>query len=542
MRKKLITALVLIALTAQLAGCSSNTKGELPDSGSVGGSSSVSSDIQSDVGGQQDEPEEILPFEWLALEELDKYPTIRKAANTALKINVSRSVEQSNNTLLNALRNKEFSETQLNDSGIMAQITAAVDETFTDIEESDEKAAFFNSYWYLLPDELGEVAEFKGGQSLTRAQAMTLVMRAITPVESDRKPKKDVSFTAAVGDTVYTDYASYLNSKAYLNTTNNTLNKDNFKDIMTRAEYIYLCLNSVFSGDEMGSIDNTKANLSDCVQGNSNTDLTAAIANPDSGLPVDLYNAVASANVLGIVGNETRWDEPITKTEAIDIFVNTVKAYNAVEDYATNLAQAKENEALKERAKASYARLKDKVTINESKYVEEFVEIAEQGLTDDAVETILLAQYGKESNGGKEVVTSKPTTPSSSSSKPNTPSSSSSSKPATPSSSSSTSSKPSAPSSSGEIATPDTSKQSPKLDEAKIVSERQYGTDISGDTVSGYWIETGLGKFWFTEDTGRCYNSMEDALRGKRSVPPAEVYPSLKALDESIDWTQVKLH
>lgn len=536
MKKQIISVLVLIALTAQLAGCSSNTEGEFSDSGSVSSNSSVSSDnIQSDVEEKKDESQNVISFEWLPLEELKNYPVIRKAANTALKINVSRSIEQSNNTLLNALRNKEFSEVQLNDGNVIDQITDGVYNTFTDIEASDEMAAFFNSYWYLLPDEAGEVAEFKGGQSLTRAQAMTLVMRAITPVESDRKPKQDASFTAVVGDTVYTDYASYLNSKAYLNTTNNTLTKSNFTDKMTRAEYIYLCLNSVFSGDEISAIEIGKADLSDCVQSTTATDLETAISNPDNGLPEALYNAVASANVLGIIGNETRWDEPITKTEAVDVFVATVKAYNAVEDYATNLSQAKENEALKERAKASYARVKDKVTINEAKYVEEFVKIAEQGLTDSEAEGILLLQYGKESTGGREVETSKPTTPSSSSSKPNTPStpSSSSSKPTTPSSSS----------------TPNT--QEPEVSsiksqprpEAKIISEMQSGYSPFFDKiVSGYWIETELGKFWFsaTSANGNCYRSMEDALAGKNKVSPSDVYPSERV--EGIDWTQVKLH
>lgn len=419
MRRKLISALILIALTAQLAGCSGNTVDELSNnsfSDISDSESSLSSDEQSaenssDLSEQQDETQEITPFEWQTISELAKYPTIRKATNTALNIQSGKGSiyidleghQQLNNTLLNALRNREFGETQLNDSAITNQITLAVNETFTDIEESDEKAAFFNSYWYLLPDEAGEVAEFKGSQTLTRAQAMTLVMRAITPVEDGRKPKTDSAFTAAVGDTVYTDYASYVNSKAYLNITDNTLNEGYFNGKMSRAEYIYLCLNSVFSADELNSIEVNAANLDDCVKRKVN-DLAGAellriedlIANPDNGVPESLYNVIARANVLGIISSETRWDEPIAKTEAVDMFVATVQAYNGKYGYVVDLETAQANEALKEKAKVSYAKLKDQLTIDEDTYVNEYVKMAEQGVSEEGIEADLLARYGKE--------------------------------------------------------------------------------------------------------------------------------------------------
>lgn len=410
MRRKLISVLILIALTVQLAGCgntademSDNSSSDISDSESSFTSDEQSAENSSDLSEQQDEPQEIIPFEWQAISGLGKYPTIRKATNTALNITLSKGSiyidleghQQLNNTLLNALRNREFGETQLNDSAITNQITSAVNETFTDLEESDEMAAFFNSYWYLLPDEAGEVAEFKGSETLTRAQAMTLVMRAITPVEDGRKPKTDSAFTAAVGDTVYTDYASYVNSKAYLNTTDNTLNEGYFNGKMSRAEYIYLCLNSVFSADEINSIEIKDVKLDDCIKGTGN-DLVGAVENPDNGVPESLYNAIARANVLGIIGSETRWDEPITKTEAVDMFVATVQAYNRKYGYVVDLETAQANEALKEKAKASYAKLKDQLTIDEDTYVNEYVKMAEQGVSEEGIEADLLARYGKE--------------------------------------------------------------------------------------------------------------------------------------------------
>ena len=71
MKRKLISALILIALTAQLTGCNDNTVDE--QLGNVSSDisesdNSLSSDEQltensSDLSEQQDEPQEIVPFE-----------------------------------------------------------------------------------------------------------------------------------------------------------------------------------------------------------------------------------------------------------------------------------------------------------------------------------------------------------------------------------------------------------------------------------------------------------------------------------------------
>lgn len=582
MRRKLISALILIALTAQLAGCSGNTVDELSNnsfSDISDSESSLSSDEQSaenssDLSEQQDETQEITPFEWQTISELAKYPTIRKATNTALNIQSGKGSiyidleghQQLNNTLLNALRNKEFGETQLNDSAITNQITAAVNETFTDLEESDEKAAFFNSYWYLLPDEAGEVAEFKGSQTLTRAQAMTLVMRAITPVEDGRKPKTDSAFTAAVGDTVYTDYASYVNSKAYLNTTDNTLNEGYFNGKMSRAEYIYLCLNSVFSADELNNVDITKADLSDCIKGEGN-DLVAAVENPDNGVPESLYNAIARANVLGIINNETRWDEPITKTEAVDMFVATVQAYNGEYGYIVDLETAQANEALKEKAKASYAKLKDELTIDEDTYVSEYVNMAEQGVSEADIEADLLARYGKEALKPVEKPTEPTWTETAASGTYYINTACNSRAKAIQGSdvvkqyklndtvtviaktdtgyykladgefihgdylseSRVTVQQPTQPSGgnngNGELKHPFTGDKKTPSEGVTKVGEEEGGVDNFGYEVLGYWVETPGGKFWFCENNGKYYYSMEDSLNTKQPASLLDVFP-----------------
>lgn len=582
-KKVVIPMLTLIVLTSQLMGCASVTKEQASDM--ISSTSVVEVEVSepdnstTESGSNGGEViSKVEPLEWWTLSGLGKYPTIRKATNTALNIQSGKGSiyidleghQQLNNTLLNALRNKEFGETQLNDSAITNQIMAAVNETFTDLEESDEKAAFFNSYWYLLPDEAGEVAEFKGSQTLTRAQAMTLVMRAITPVEDGRKPKTDSAFTAAVGDTVYTDYASYVNSKAYLNTTDNTLNEGYFNGKMSRAEYIYLCLNSVFSADELNSIDITKVNLIDCIKGTGN-DLVAAVENPDNGVPESLYNAIARANVLGIVNNETRWDEPIAKTEAVDMFAATVQAYNGKYGYVVDLETAQANEALKEKAKASYAKLKDQLTIDEDTYVNEYVKMAEQGVSEEGIEADLLARYGKEALKPVE----KPTEPTwietavSGTYYINTACNSrakaiqgsdvvkqyklndtvtviaktdtgyykladgefihgdylSDSKVTVQQSTQPSGGNNNGSSGNGELKHPFTGEKKTPSEGATKVSEEQTGVDKRGYEVIGYYIEAPGGKFFFDETTGGYYRSFEDCLNGKNPVGVGTVFP-----------------
>lgn len=586
-RKIVIPMMTLIVMTSQLMGCASVTKEQASDM--ISSTSVVEVEVsEPDTSGSENINigdgnviSKIEPLEWWTLSGLAKYPTIRKATNLALNIQAGKGSiyidleghQQLNNTLLNALRNREFSEEQLGNSNITNQITSAVNETFTDLEESDEMAAFFNSYWYLLPDEAGEVAEFKGSQTLTRAQAMTLVMRAITPVEDGRKPKTDSAFTAAVGDTVYTDYASYVNSKAYLNTTDNTLNEGYFNGKMSRAEYIYLCLNSVFSADELNSVDITKADLSDCVKGEGN-DLVAAVENPDNGVPESLYNAIARANVLGILGDETRWDEPITKTEAVDMFVATVQAYNGEYGYIVDLETAQANEALKEKAKASYAKLKDELTIDEDTYVSEYVKMAEQGVSEEGIEADLLARYGKEALKPVE----KPTEPTwtetavSGTYYINTACNSrakaiqgsdvvkqyklndtvtviaktdtgyykladgefihgdylSDSKVTVQQPSNGNNG-----SGSSGAAKPFTgTKETPGEGVTKI-GEEESGVDRMGYETLGYWVETEGGKFWFCENDGGYYWSMEDALNWNASATRKDVFPSKGNIDAS---------
>ena len=207
------------------------------------------------------------------------------------------------------------------------QLTDAIQGEYTDLGETDADGAIWNTMFELLPSDS---TTFNGDNTLTRGQAMALVMRAITPVESDGVPNSNSKFTDSVGSSPYTDYASYMDKNVFIS-SNSGLTEENFNTPMTRGEYIYLLINAVY-----GRIDipTTTVAFNDCKDGgifddcNDNEEkLTKSLANPDeNGVPSGIYYALVNANQKGIINNDTHFDESITLTDAVDLLANAIMA------------------------------------------------------------------------------------------------------------------------------------------------------------------------------------------------------------------------
>ena len=62
------------------------------------------------------------------------------------------------------------------------------------------------------------------------------------------------------------------------------------------------------------------------------------LENPDKGVTTDMYKAFVLASSLGIIeaDTESRWDEAITRSEAINMLVDTYEALTAQNGYITN--------------------------------------------------------------------------------------------------------------------------------------------------------------------------------------------------------------
>lgn len=71
---------------------------------------------------------------------------------------------------------------------------------------------------------------------------------------------------------------------------------------------------------------------------------------------------------------------------------------------------------------------------------------------------------------------------------------------------------------------PFTGEKEKPAEEVKQIGEEESSVDSRGYEVFGYWVETPGGKFWFCENSGAYYHSMEDRVNGKQPAGAYEVF------------------
>ena len=339
-----ITSAILLS-TSLLTGCGAST-------------TTASNSVQTATEQAAEEPEELVdPLDWTPLAELDTHADLRSSFEELTNILVTKdgiksgilytdsmdhsSAANQNNTLFEVYRNTGFNVSAYNEEGNYIKdedkaekIKEIAGKEYTDIEDGEETAAVLNAYFELLPDE--RAGEFQGSESLSRAQAMALVMRAITPVNEDRAPEHNKEFTKAAGDTVYTDYAAAMDGYAVLNTENG-LDKESFNGSMSRGEYLALLVNSMYGEEYIERIK--EAEKEDKSQEEKDTalktiknageiSLEKAMEQPEKGMPDGMYEPVARAVALGfITEEEINWEEALTKADAIKLFMDAAETY-----------------------------------------------------------------------------------------------------------------------------------------------------------------------------------------------------------------------
>jgi hypothetical protein len=169
-----------------------------------------------------------------------------------------------------------------------------------------------------------------------------MVYKSITPATDIPESDSDeLQFTESVGS--YSElnyYASQIESKAYINTTDNSLNEKTVNGKISRGEALYLLMNVIYP-DELANVETTGVTFSDCkmqkdaltkqdgTDGDQYLDSYRAQVsynNEDEyGCKDEIYKALVLANQKGIIGTETRYDEAITKVEAIQFLVDTLE-------------------------------------------------------------------------------------------------------------------------------------------------------------------------------------------------------------------------
>ena len=361
-KKILIPTFTMVMIASQLMGCSAATSGELMTM--VETNEAIEIEIAEPINNEKGVEVESITWEELALSKTNT--DLRKGWDNTLGISaiengkngmlyVDKDGNQiNNNTLYVALHNRQFQKAlEENSKGL---VDAAV-KNYADLESvsDDDKAVALlmgiNGYFNLLPDNTPNYSN--PDSTIERDEFMAMLFRANTPV---KELTEDKAFSNAVGNNRYNLYAQGSVGSSYLDTASKSLDNLTYNGTITRAEAIYSIVQTYFA-DEYKNVDLNAVTYSDCKNGGNimqktiestkkvnslsevdhwkSYELTYALQNPESvGMPTDLYKAMIIAKQKGLLdGNTSRWDEGLTKKEAIDILVRAIKQDDAMETF-----------------------------------------------------------------------------------------------------------------------------------------------------------------------------------------------------------------
>lgn len=348
-KRVLLPTITMVIIASQLFGCSSASKQEAYDMLKETEQIELEYAVPEYDADSEESKVELLP--WLQLSSLETHPELRAAFEEFLCItgetgnkegtlyyNPDTEEADQNVTLYMATKNTAFKNYFILENSMLkfGEIAA---ENYTDVEPDDLTAPFatINAYFELLPDQAE--AQFDGDATISRAQAMTLVMRATTPVNEAQAPDEDADFTGKVGESQYTNFAAPMNEFAYLNTSNG-LTESTFNTAMSKGEYICLVTNFIHADYlkyiEAHGYTDLYADTSDVtistVSDAGNITFAEAISDATNGVPTDMYEIfkVAIKNQYLPEDALEDWDSAITKAEAINLFISMATNYTSM--------------------------------------------------------------------------------------------------------------------------------------------------------------------------------------------------------------------
>lgn len=353
-KRIVIPTITMVIIASQLMGCAAVSQSELLQMINQG--DAIEIEVATPINQEQGTESAL---DWQELASLSTNPDLRDSwddilmitptdtgKNGVLYVNAEGNNEP-NNTLRVALHNSEFLK-YLDSEADSLQLSNAVQGNYADLEENDTARALYmgiNGYFNLLPDANPNYAN--PDSTLQRNEFMAMVFRAETPVQD---LTADSAFADAVGQSDYNIYAQGLAGNSYLDTASKSLNNLTANGTITRAEALYLLVSRYFS-DDLKNADPKSATFNDAKDGGDiageqkfiedakekdywkSYELTYAIQNPDNGLPTDLYKALVVAKSKGLVNDTTRWDEALTKSEAIEFLVKTLRQEKGITQF-----------------------------------------------------------------------------------------------------------------------------------------------------------------------------------------------------------------
>lgn len=379
-KRIVIPTITMVIIASQLMGCAAVSQSELLQMINQG--DAIEIEIATPLNQEQGTESAL---DWQELASLSTNPDLRDSwddilmitptdtgKNGVLYVNAEGNNEP-NNTLRVALHNSEFLK-YLDSEADSLQLSNAVQGNYADLEENDTARALYmgiNGYFNLLPDANPNYAN--PDSTLQRNEFMAMVFRAETPVQD---LTADNAFADAVGQSDYNIYAQGLAENSYLDTASKSLNNLTANGTITRAEALYLLVSRYFS-DDMASVDIKTATFNDAKDGGDiaskqkfiedgtkkdywkSYELTYAIQNPDDGLPTDLYKALVVAKSKGLIGDVTRWDEALTRSEAIEFLVKTLRQEKGITQFNAKQAKIEGHEVKEETAEPEQATIED---------------------------------------------------------------------------------------------------------------------------------------------------------------------------------------
>ena len=328
MKRKLVTLLLALSIaTISITACGNKTDNNIE-----------STEINTEIA-------ESLP--WLQLGSLESHPELRAAfeahfgitGETGNKVgniyyNVDTEKADQNVTLFMALKNAD-TRGYFTSAESVEELANIAAENYADVEADDLASAYatINAYFELLPDQ--EDGQFDGAATISRAQAMALLMCATTAVNEAGAPEVNKDFTSAVGESQYTDFAAPMNEFAYINIENG-LTENVFNSTMTKGEYICMITNllqseykAMLEAEGYNDIFADKEVSITTVTDGGDISYADAIGDVSQGVPSDMFKTFETAVKYGFITEDALedWDASITKSEAVELFICMTDGY-----------------------------------------------------------------------------------------------------------------------------------------------------------------------------------------------------------------------
>lgn len=294
---------------------------------------------------------------WVKLGDMTSSKEIRDCMNEQFKITgnvgnkngvfyVNEKGENiQNNTLAVAMKNRAFT-TIFDNKDDLELVNYSILSKYADLDSDSKKAIYvaLSDYFELLP--ASESGESNIDDGLSRAEAMSLVMKAVTPVDNSLETKSD--FEKAVGENDYNMFASKEDKNVFISTADGSLNSTTYIQNMTKAEYVYMVMNEVFGNKTVGKVDSTKTidglanagNLRYSEELMNREQVSSAIiksfVNNPTKVDENIYKAIVLANDKNIISETDDMDSAITKGEAVEILCKALMQNKSISEFNYN--------------------------------------------------------------------------------------------------------------------------------------------------------------------------------------------------------------